>query len=516
MQDAVKVCRALSVRYLWIDALCIIQDPVDLSDWERESERVGHVFLNAYFTICAVASASCHQSFLDRRHDTFDFEFQSSLYPPARGTYTLLFTGREETLQGFDPVSTDLLNSSWDKRGWIFQEDQLSVRKLLFGPHMVYFDCGASSKAAENGMVSEWSVGADWSSAFLAYSSRMDLYRAFAWGLTSYAERKLSYESDRLPALSGIAKRVFDLVGGGGYLAGLWKEHLHIALLWHRCHPTAEDMAEHLAALRASTGSGAPSWSWASQPGSFDHGLPGFEVLAGERHLRPEYSAIDGWTVLKGAGLNQFGEVESGTIRVRGKVLSLPEHLVPTASRSPEDPSTGSTLWKVYQNGKVTAYCVLDWISASPEQEPGKLLMLLLSSTCHGTATTRRRCPDTQNSEEDEDAEDDNEGDDEEHDENGHEDANEDRHEILEGDLSQGTSSEAEPASSRNERPFAPTDACVSCRNRKRNRRAWGLIIHPAEKAGEYYRVGVFLSPAGRARGTRLFKGVGDQTIDII
>ncbi len=37
-QDAISVCRALSIRYLWIDSLCIVQD--DIEDWQRESANM--------------------------------------------------------------------------------------------------------------------------------------------------------------------------------------------------------------------------------------------------------------------------------------------------------------------------------------------------------------------------------------------------------------------------------------------------------------------------------------------
>ncbi|KAF2633363.1 hypothetical protein BU25DRAFT_328761, partial [Macroventuria anomochaeta] len=39
VRDAVEVCQALSIRYLWADALYIIQK--DHQDWTRESERMG-------------------------------------------------------------------------------------------------------------------------------------------------------------------------------------------------------------------------------------------------------------------------------------------------------------------------------------------------------------------------------------------------------------------------------------------------------------------------------------------
>ncbi|KAK4100951.1 hypothetical protein N658DRAFT_524161 [Parathielavia hyrcaniae] len=118
MKDAVSVCRVLLVRYLWVDALCIIQ--------------------HAHFTICAMSSPSCHQGFLGRRQVTLDVAFRSTLYPPVQGTYTLILTGLHKKVEyPFDPHSIELRNSPWNKRGWVFQEQALSTRKLFFGGRIV-------------------------------------------------------------------------------------------------------------------------------------------------------------------------------------------------------------------------------------------------------------------------------------------------------------------------------------------------------------------------------------------
>lgn len=54
-QDAINVTRALGIRYIWIDSLCIIQD--DKMDWEVEAEKMGALYSNASFVIAATASA---------------------------------------------------------------------------------------------------------------------------------------------------------------------------------------------------------------------------------------------------------------------------------------------------------------------------------------------------------------------------------------------------------------------------------------------------------------------------
>ncbi|KAK4120759.1 hypothetical protein N657DRAFT_636174 [Parathielavia appendiculata] len=255
MQDAVAVCGALSVCYLWMDTLCIIQDLADLSNWERESEQIGQVFQNAYFPICTVPMTNCHQNFLDRRQHAFDFDIQSSLHPLARSAFTLLYTGLPDDHWDLDSPAIDLQNS------------------LMF--------------------------------------------------VRDNAARKLSSKSDRLLALSGIARHVSDLTRDK-YLVGLRKEGLYSALLWYPSK-ARQSLAERLAPLRTSSGSGAPPWSWVSQPGRcFDYGA---DLAPREYHLRPEYRDTDGWTALKGAGLNPFGEVESGRIRLRSKMLTIPTDL---------------------------------------------------------------------------------------------------------------------------------------------------------------------------------------------
>jgi hypothetical protein len=53
-QDAITVTRALGLRYLWIDCLCILQDST--ADWRRESGLMPAVYQHAYVTIGAGAT----------------------------------------------------------------------------------------------------------------------------------------------------------------------------------------------------------------------------------------------------------------------------------------------------------------------------------------------------------------------------------------------------------------------------------------------------------------------------
>ncbi|KAF2136559.1 uncharacterized protein K452DRAFT_258887, partial [Aplosporella prunicola CBS 121167] len=92
LSDAVSVTRALGFQYLWIDALCIIQD--NKADWEQEAVNMGQVYRGAAVTIVAAAATTSNEGFL-----------------------------------------------SWNSRAWTFQEQHLSTRALYFGTHVTHFQC---------------------------------------------------------------------------------------------------------------------------------------------------------------------------------------------------------------------------------------------------------------------------------------------------------------------------------------------------------------------------------------
>ena len=65
IQDAIHVTRELNIRYLWVDALCIVQDLED--DKQHEIGRMQAVFQNATVTIVAACSPAATGGFLHQR-----------------------------------------------------------------------------------------------------------------------------------------------------------------------------------------------------------------------------------------------------------------------------------------------------------------------------------------------------------------------------------------------------------------------------------------------------------------
>lgn len=64
-QQTIEVALIMGLKYLWIDALCIVQD--DLQEWEKEAAQMADVFSNTYITIVASAAFDPSASLFQRK-----------------------------------------------------------------------------------------------------------------------------------------------------------------------------------------------------------------------------------------------------------------------------------------------------------------------------------------------------------------------------------------------------------------------------------------------------------------
>lgn len=125
-QDSITVTRELGVKYLWIDALCIIQN--DLEDWKRESRLMGDVFSSAYCTLSVRVTE--REGFLTNRPDRRCIKLQTGEYSP-------IFICEQ-----IDDFEQDVENAPLSRRGWVFQERVLSRRTIYFTNRQAYWECG--------------------------------------------------------------------------------------------------------------------------------------------------------------------------------------------------------------------------------------------------------------------------------------------------------------------------------------------------------------------------------------
>jgi hypothetical protein len=127
MQDAVAITRSLGIRYLWIDALCIIQD--DQADKSSEISAMGMVYKNATLTIAAASASSAKDGFLQNRPPLLMCRLPLYL---TSNEYGSIWLRKPSQVHPKEPL---------DSRGWALQESLLSPRILYYATKDLIWKC---------------------------------------------------------------------------------------------------------------------------------------------------------------------------------------------------------------------------------------------------------------------------------------------------------------------------------------------------------------------------------------
>ncbi|KAF2146949.1 uncharacterized protein K452DRAFT_337262 [Aplosporella prunicola CBS 121167] len=338
-----------------IDALCIIQDSTE--DWETESVKMSDIFAYSFITICAAASNSCSESFLKRSIDhSLIVPFQSSLRPEISGEYSIRLERWSEY-----PEGSDIRFSKWRSRAWVWQEEVMATRALMFGKSMLQFRCQEEIRA-EDGHVKSPSL-----------CLRKESTNEWFWSkaISDYSARDITFTRDRLSAISGIAKFMSNAFTEARvpqkYLAGLWLgRSFEKQLRWVCNRPKFS--YEMMASLWDKEVYFAPSWSWASRNTGVDFlhfgGSTECQVVAHD--LQP--AETDATVAVK------FGS----SITVRGKLRQSP--LTPLDGAFSSNADGLHNRWEVDSSEFGHFRFWLDWVpsvEASSERALQNRLQLL-------------------------------------------------------------------------------------------------------------------------------------------
>ncbi|KAI0193126.1 HET-domain-containing protein [Astrocystis sublimbata] len=361
LRDAVIVTRALGIRYLWVDAVCIFQD--SHLDWAQEASRMCLVYTGAAVTIAASCASDTNAGFLREREKPpipmcwLDWKVNGTI------------TGRVFLRPEFRAIPGVL-----DGRGWVLQETLLASRTLSFGAEQLIFECAKGKVWEGSGHHYEHERYrklefmqqlrsrrfAWWRRRLLTLLRRFDMpvalllpmpslpnadsamvIRRFLRGyvvtrpitlqgsfgarrspkglshfdlwtlyVVNYTHRQISKLSDILPAISGLATE-FHRSTGDVYLAGLWKLDITEGLAWM---VTLEQRDVRPKVPRQYL---APSWSWASVSGlpvQFERGCQ-FDPV--QRFARLVNFTIQPSTV------DPFGSVQRGSITLNAPFLDM-------------------------------------------------------------------------------------------------------------------------------------------------------------------------------------------------
>lgn len=323
-QQAIEVTRHLNIKYLWIDSLCILQD--NLQDWEQTSSHMAEIYGNRFLTISATSAKNSSEGLFSVVPDAYRKKsFARGLASETHHTLTARPAFAHDILGGSDSLISRSENTDFflQTRAWAYQEHLLSPRVLYFSQFEVAwrckdrFWCCCSDEDSYVRVSPRYDfvkildgVGKETTSTAVSEVSNMDdtgrtmdhILGSWRSTIQSYSDKNLTKEGDRLPALSGIAKR-FQNIFGGRYLAGIWEQHLVAGLCWHVYLPGKRPEKYT-----------APSWSWASV---FDCKIGYFL----QKKLEDPSSIKLHHCVCTPAGLDKTGAVSDGYIRLSGYLM---------------------------------------------------------------------------------------------------------------------------------------------------------------------------------------------------
>lgn len=318
-RDAILVTRALGLKWLWIDAFCIIQG--NNEDWHNEAAEMAGVYGNAFVTIIPLRSLSSHDGFLDqlKKPEEVRVPFKSSIDPSVEGYYTIRASPEEWDVDL--ALRIERRSSKWQSRGWTYQEDFMSLRKLYFGDTDIYFRCSSQqtitcqSTATRSSKLDgeSWPLAERRGTTTIADGTKSGWYLS----LNYFCTRDLTFKTDTFPAISAIAKMYCNGVPED-YQCGLWISDLHNGVLWG-FDSGRLNREERMKKSLSQNDYIAPSWSWASVSAL---GCTVMYPLHGYGSTYPLWRILETKSFLGGAS-NPFGRVRSGHILVQGRWYAL-------------------------------------------------------------------------------------------------------------------------------------------------------------------------------------------------
>ena len=339
LRDAINVCKALEVPYIWMDTMCIVQSgPGSYEDWQNNGSALASIYTNSIVNLAAEIDDV--GGFI---HSTID----AKIKVPSR----FIVSNHKEYI-AYPASMSKNISRPLDKRGWIIQEMLLAPRVLRFGLGQMSWECMQNPCASE-----AFPAGVETDSTILAPNvvisphgsnhlklkelrneilrledaqrnhecsqptsfSTKKLQLCWLDLIEVYSQCDLTYpDKDKLMAISGIARRVGGVMKSD-YVAGLFHNMLPRALLWSVEEPgTFLKEGVHNDGMTGSKAEyRAPTWSWASLDKSIDF------LIHRIRADSPVLAEILNTSVVLSDDANPFGQILQANIIVRSSIIRL-------------------------------------------------------------------------------------------------------------------------------------------------------------------------------------------------
>ena len=226
IRDAMTVVEGCGERFLWVDALCIIQD--DVSDRTIQLGQMGYIYQQASFTIFATCSDHADTGLNGVKLGTRNVQ----QHHIGLGNFGLVSLMNDWGLE--------IDNSAWQKRAWTLQEGAFSRRGLFFTSKQMHWRCLKAHWCEET--TRETTIFHDLGRSEDGWGKFSELQLAltpttrsdpefFDLMLSVYTFRHLTFQGDTLNAFAGITQAITDDTGRQ-FIWGLSVRRFSSSLAW--------------------------------------------------------------------------------------------------------------------------------------------------------------------------------------------------------------------------------------------------------------------------------------------
>lgn len=262
IRDALRLVSLLGEKYLWVDSLCIVQD-------EQHTKRLhlnsmASIYANACFTIVAADGNNA------------DYGLRGTRGAQARNVaYDVVRFESGKQMIIYQHIAWHPDNTSWDSRGWTFQEALFSRRILSFNGLVSWFCRKAYweehiHKPTEDTNYAFTQESSPRTPHFAARKLTWPDLETWADYIFEFNKRKLTYDEDVVDAFSGVSS-VFNS-RFRGILWGIPEMFFDHCILW-RARGILRRRTVHSDSLLERV---LPSWSWMGWEGEI--GLTGSAI----------------------------------------------------------------------------------------------------------------------------------------------------------------------------------------------------------------------------------------------
>jgi hypothetical protein len=272
IRDAIELTKLLGINYLWVDALCIIQDDTD--DQQIQINNMHGIYKTAFITIVAASGEHSNAGLPGLRPNTRAYMQQETViidpsdHTPGLSVLTTVKKLPTSWNSSYTTGQGDIELSVWNRRAWTMQEKALSRRTITFSEEQVSWDCPCASFWEEaffevRNLRCRSIISTSYHdlslSSLTQNKSPWNLYRNL---VSLYSQRELSYPGDYNDAFAAVIEMMNDTTGEK-FLWGLPCSRFNLALSWDTIYGVYRRHAlSKLAMTSLNQQVKFPSWSW--------------------------------------------------------------------------------------------------------------------------------------------------------------------------------------------------------------------------------------------------------------